>query len=100
MFPPRVIPQLGGLRGVVWQKLVDESGSNGTSLVKRAGFTLMMVRLGGCQGCSIDSYRGMRGCTVCAKQTIRRYRGTDEELVKQFEQSCGEIEQYLRVQKD
>lgn len=95
MFPPRVIPQLKGLRGDIWKKLVEEIDSPETSLAKKAAFTLMMVRLGGCQGCSVDSFRGMRGCTICAKQTIRRFRGADEDLVNQYQQAQSEVEKYL-----
>ncbi len=95
MFPPRVIPQLKGLRGEIWKKLVEEIDMPETSLVRKAAFTLMMVRLGGCQGCSVDSFRGMRGCTICAKQTIRRFRGADQDLVNQYQQAQSEVEKYL-----
>jgi len=95
MFPPRVIPHLKKLRGVDWNKLVLEIESSENALVERTGFTLMMVRLGGCQGCSIDSFRGMRGCTACAKQTIRRFRGTDQDLINLYRQSCAEVEKFL-----
>ncbi|GAP10665.1 hypothetical protein BECAL_01840 [Bellilinea caldifistulae] len=95
MFPPRVISHLRNLRGVEWQALIDQVCSAEASLVDRAAFTLMMVRLGGCQTCTIDSYRGMRGCTMCARQTIRRFRGADHELVKQFEHCKSEVQQFV-----
>ena len=95
MFPPRVIPLLKGLRGDIWKKLVEEIELPETSLAIKAAFTLMMVRLGGCQGCSVDSFRGMRGCTICAKQTIRRFRGADQDLVNQYQQAQSEVEKYL-----
>lgn len=95
MFPPRVIGHLRNLRGVDWQRLVDEVCSEKADLLERAAFTLMMVRMGGCQTCTIDSYRGMRGCTMCARQTIRRFRGSDHDLVKQFEQCKRELQQYF-----
>ncbi len=98
MFPPRVISHLRNLRGADWQKLVDQVCSNEANLVDRAAFTLMMVRMGGCQTCTIDSYRGMRGCTICARQTIRRFRGSDHDLVNQFEHCKKEVQQF--VQKD
>jgi type II secretory ATPase GspE/PulE/Tfp pilus assembly ATPase PilB-like protein len=95
MFPPRVISQLRNLRGVDWQQLVDRVCSAEADLIERAAFTLMMVRMGGCQSCTIDSYRGMRGCTMCARQTIRRFRGPDHDLVKQFEHCKGEVQQFI-----
>lgn len=95
MFPPRVISHLRNLRGVDWQRLIDEVSSENAALVERAAFTLMMVRMGGCQTCTIDSYRGMRGCTMCARQTIRRFRGSDKDLLKQFEQCKIELQQFF-----
>ncbi len=95
MFPLRVIPQLRNMRGDAWKALIDELGAEDAPLVSVAAFTLMMVRLGGCQGCSVDSYRGMRGCTQCARQTVRRYRGTDQDLLRLYEQTKNEVERYL-----
>lgn len=95
MFPPRVISHLRALRGAEWQNLVDQMTEADDRLVERAAFTLMMVRMGGCQTCSIDSYRGMRGCSMCARQTIRRFRGSDHDLVTQFEQCKSEVLRFI-----
>src|SRR5512135_2311957 len=58
MFPLRVIPQLRNLRGDVWKRIIDEVTSDNANLICQAAFILMMVKLGGCQGCSVDSFRG------------------------------------------
>jgi hypothetical protein len=96
MFPLRVIPHLKSLRGDEWKKLIDEVSMEEAPVISLAAFTLMMVKLGGCQGCSVDSYRGMRGCTQCARQTIRRYRGSDQDLLRQYNQSQNEVQKYLK----
>lgn len=95
MFPLRVAPQLASQRGEIWKNLIDRVTAVDASPVNRAAFTLMMVRLGGCQGCSVDSFRGMRGCTACAKQTIRRFRGNDADLENQFNTAANDVETYL-----
>ncbi|HWR66836.1 MAG TPA: hypothetical protein VN364_12025 [Bellilinea sp.] len=95
MFPLRVAPQLAGQRGEKWNAIVDQITAQGATTVEQAAFTLLMVRLGGCQGCSVDSFRGMRGCTACAKQTVKRYRGSDSDLETQFVQAQKDIEQHL-----
>jgi hypothetical protein len=95
MFPLRVVPQLQGQRGEMWKALVDRNSGQNASTVEQAAFTLMMVKLGGCQGCSVDSFRGMRGCTACAKQTVKRYRGTDADLEGQYQQAYKDVEQHL-----
>ena len=96
LFPARVIPSLSGLRSEPWHGLVERVSSPEAPLLDQQAFVLMMVRLGGCVGCNADSYRAMRGCTACARQTIRRYKGADQDLVELFGQSERELEVYLQ----
>ena len=58
---------------------------------------LMMVRLNGCVGCETDSYRAMRGCAACAQQTLRRYKGDDEELLAAFEQALADVRKFAET---
>lgn len=95
MFPLRVVPHLRNLRGDVWKDIIDEVTAEDASLISQSAFTLMMVKLGGCQGCSVDSFRGMRGCTQCSRQTIRRFRGADQDLQRQFQMAKNEIQRHL-----
>jgi len=107
IFPPRVIPALRELRGPAWQSLVeqvlvlsDTAVSDGQvvfshDVVARMAFILLMIRVGGCLTCQLDSYRGMRGCTQCASQTINRYRGSDDDLLRLYREAYQEVEQYL-----
>lgn len=96
LFPTRVIPVLDGLQGEEWHKLIEYVRSEQCAVLDRYAFVLMMVRMCGCAGCNADSFRAMRGCTLCAKQTVRRFRGGDREIVDQYQQMRREVEQYLR----
>jgi hypothetical protein len=98
LFPSRVIINLRMLRGDVWSRLIDEITLQDPNSSACAAFVLMMVRLGGCVSCNADSFRAMRGCTQCARQTVRRFRGPDEELVELFQQTQQEVEKYLQKQ--
>jgi hypothetical protein len=98
LFPLRVLPQLRGLRGEEWGRLVDQVSSPQASRVEKCAIVLMMVRMGGCVSCNSDSFRAMRGCTVCARQTVRRFKGTDHELTEQHSQYKKELEQFLKKQ--
>jgi len=91
LFPARVIPQLRNLRGGEWQRLVDLVVSQPAGSVEEQAFCLMMIRLDGCLTCHSDSYRAMRGCTLCAQQTIARHKGSDSDLVVAFEQALRDI---------
>jgi hypothetical protein len=55
----------------------------------------MMIRLAGCLTCHPDSYRALRGCTACASQVIRRYRGEDEDLAAQFQRAKTDVSLFL-----
>ncbi len=84
LFPIRVIPLLRDLRGGEWNQLIDHLSSPQAQEDELCAFTLMMVRLGGCNGCNADSFRAMKGCTHCAKLTIRRYKGSDSDLIELY----------------
>lgn len=95
LFPLRVLPHLRDLRSPLWQNLVSQVEQPTTSLTDQVAFTLLMARLNNCMTCSADSFRGMRGCTQCARTTIRRYRGQDQELLDLFEQCRREVKAFL-----
>jgi len=95
-FPLRVIPSLKGLRNAPWHELVERVSSVEASDEEQYAFVLMMARLGGCVTCNADSFRAMRGCTVCANQTIRRFRGSDNDLLEQFAQCKKEVEIFIK----
>ena len=100
LFPPRLIPDLKDLRGDEWRELVERIASLPETDPDTLAFCLMMIRLNACMGCISGSYRFMRGCELCAQQTIARFQGTDEQLIELFHQAkedlklhaAGEIE--------
>ncbi len=100
LFPLRVVPSLRSMHGEAWRRLIDRFQAHEESEAERFAFVLMMVRMSGCVGCSADSFRAMRGCTLCARQTVKRFRGTDKELVEQFRQVQKEVETYLMKTQD
>jgi hypothetical protein len=94
LFPERVIPQLRSLHGDAWRNLVDHVQTV-ENPQERHAFILMMVRMCGCVGCNADSFRAMRGCTQCARQIVKRFRGNDQEIVDHYRQVLKEIEAYV-----
>ena len=95
LFPLRVIPSLASVRGEIWHELVRRVIATESGEVEHLGFSLMMVRLNGCVACNADSFRAMRGCTLCAELALRRFRGTDSDLLKQFEEACRDVRKHL-----
>jgi hypothetical protein len=55
------------------------------------GFSLMMIRLGGCLTCDLDSYRASLGCATCSKRTVAGFKGSDKALIKKFEEARKEV---------
>lgn len=91
LFPTRVIYLLRNLRGQEWQQLVDHVLCQMEGSIEQQGFCLMMIRLDGCLTCHADSYRAMRGCTLCAQQTITRFKGSDQDLLAAFELALADM---------
>jgi len=91
LFPARVIALLRSLRGQEWQQLVDDILAKPHGSVEEQAFSLMMIRLDGCLTCHADSYRAMRGCTLCAQQSIARFKGSDSELIAIYEDAKADI---------
>ena len=98
LFPQRVIPFLKAVRGADWANLIDRLQDEQCTPTEKYAFVLMMVRMGGCVSCDSDSFRAMRGCTACAKQTIKRYRGSDTDLIEQLRLVQKEVEQFQKKQ--
>jgi hypothetical protein len=94
LFPSRVIPALCDLRNEIWQTLVEHADEQAPGSPEKLAFVLMMIKLGGCLNCDTDAYRAHLGCTECARQTIRRFRGDDDELIELYTQARLEIERY------
>ena len=96
LFPTRVIPSLKLLRGPAWKSLVETASAAADGDEATLAFGLMMIRLNGCLTCHSDSYRAMRGCTVCAQQSVTRYKDADEGLVKLYQKASHEVRLYLQ----
>ncbi|MFW5709378.1 MAG: hypothetical protein ACOCX5_04065 [Chloroflexota bacterium] len=97
LFPAYVVPSLRDLRGPKWAALVDSVVEKSECNEEKLAFMLMMIRLNGCMACETDSYRAMRGCAACAHQTLRRYKGTDEELLTLYHTALEDIRSYYRT---
>jgi hypothetical protein len=96
VFPPRAIPALANMRGETWQALIKQVAEDLNNDIDRTAFVLMMVRITMCTSCHADSFRALRGCSQCAVTAIRRYRGSDQDLIRLFEQAKNELVVYLK----
>jgi hypothetical protein len=97
LFPLRVIPALREVRGPVWRRLVDHLLTQAEDSLEKAAFVLLMARLGNCNTCEAGSFRALQGCTACARQTIRRFRGSDSELEERFHNATIEVQRYIET---
>src|SRR5215470_5089806 len=91
LFPHSVIPSLRKLRSQQWRDLVEHVLKLPETHEETLAFMLMMIRLNGCMACETDSYRAMRGCAACALQTLRRYKGSDRELLRSYQQALDDV---------
>ena len=99
LFPSKLIPTLKAFRGKEWKALVSNVTEKEPSSIEYLAFVLMVVRLAGCSSCNPHSYRAIKGCTQCSQQTIRRFRGSDGELIEKYFQSEKEVEEFIKRQQ-
>jgi len=94
LFPTRCIPILKDLRGDEWRDLVQRVISSPEEHEDTLGFSLMMIRLGSCLTCDLDSYRASLGCATCSKRTVAGFKGADKSLIKKFNEARKEVSAY------
>lgn len=96
LFPEHVIPVLHDARGEKWETLVRRIARLPETHIEKLAFMMVMIRLNGCMSCETDSYRAMRGCAACAIQTLRRFKGSDEELFEMYETALADVHAFAR----
>lgn len=95
LFPPRLIPSLRNLRGPEWAALVDRVTKLPETDRDSLAFSLMMIRLDGCVKCHEGSFKYMRGCHLCATQTVMQFKGTDTDMIQLYLKARRDIDSYL-----
>jgi hypothetical protein len=96
LFPAHLIPSLRELRGEEWQGLVDRVSTLPETHPDSLAFVLMMIELDGCLRCNSNNYKFLRGCYLCATQTIQSYKGSDRDLLDLYERMKIELTQHLQ----
>ena len=56
---------------------------------------MMMIRLGSCLTCDLDSYRASLGCCTCAARSVSGFKGSDRDLIRLFEEAREEVRAYV-----
>lgn len=98
LFPAHVILSLRNSRGEEWCALVERVSSLPETNTEFLAFSLMMIRVDGCLSCETDSYRAMQGCEACSRQSLRRYKGSDLELLSIYQKALEDVQQHVEVQ--
>ena len=98
LFPHSRVSGLKNLHDEDWKSLVERIAALPETHPDKLAFCLMMIRLNSCLNCVSGSYRFMRGCELCAHQTISRYQGTDEELIELHQRAKEDLARYAQDQ--
>lgn len=96
LFPAHLIPSLRELRGPEWQELVDRVAALPETHLDSLAFVLMMIELDGCLKCNSNNYKFLRGCFLCATQTVQSYKGTDGDLLELYQRAKQELSRHLQ----
>jgi len=96
LFPAHLIPALRDLRGEEWRELVDRVAALPETHPDCLAFVLMMIELDGCMKCNSNNYKFLRGCYLCATQTVQSFKGSDRELLDMYRKSKKELDTQLQ----
>jgi hypothetical protein len=100
LFPARSIPELRDARpGTTWRGLMEKLGKLPETSEDVLAFSLLMIKLGNCLTCDLDSYRANLGCTQCARRTVQGFKGNDDALVKKMDEARKELREHLKKTK-
>ncbi len=95
LFPAHLIPNLRDLRGDEWRALVDRVTDLTETDPDCLAFVLMMIELDGCLRCNSNNYKFLRGCFLCATQTVQSFKGSDADLLRMYERAKRTITAHL-----
>lgn len=96
LFPAHLICALRDLRGDEWRELVDRVSTMPETHPDSLAFVLMMIELNGCMRCNSNNYKFLRGCYLCATQTVQSFKGTDQELLDMYYQAKQQLDTQLQ----
>jgi predicted SpoU family rRNA methylase len=95
LFPSSLIVRLEDLRESKWQDLVKRVAGLPEVHPERLAFILMMIRLDGCLKCYNGSFKFMRGCELCARQTVMQFKEGDESLLRMYRRALRDVKKHL-----
>jgi hypothetical protein len=96
LFPAHLIATLRDLRGDEWRELVDRVAALPETHPDCLAFVLMMIELDGCMKCNSNNYKFLRGCYLCATQTVQSFKGSDCELLDMYKQAKKQLDTQLQ----
>ena len=96
LFPAHLIPNLRELRGEEWKGLVDRVATLPETHPDCLAFVLLMIELDGCLKCNSNNYKFLRGCYLCATQTVQSYKGSDQDLLTLYAKAKQELSTHLQ----
>ena len=95
LFPPRLMSSLRTIRGPLWTELVERTIRLPETDPDSLAFSLLMIRIDSCVKCHEGSFKYMRGCQVCAVQTVMQFKGADADLLVLYQKARRDIDAYL-----
>ncbi|GIV78867.1 hypothetical protein FKZ61_008595 [Litorilinea aerophila] len=96
LFPAHLISALRDLRGEEWRALVDRVAALPETHPDSLAFVLMMIELDGCLKCNSNNYKFLRGCYLCATQTVQSFKGSDSDLIDLYNKAKKELNTHLQ----
>ncbi len=97
LFPLEILPEIKDIRTKTWKGFLENYQQGENTLVTTVALVITLTRLVGCATCEADSFRAMRGCVACAKQSLKRNKDSDDTIIDSFHQCERQVVQFLKV---
>lgn len=99
LFPPRCIEQMSDLRGPKWQSLVRRVLALPHNHEEVLAFGLLLIDLGSCLTCDLDSYRASLGCCTCARRSVSGFKKDDDALLAEYGAMLEKVHTFVEDDK-
>ncbi len=96
LFPAHLISSLRDLRGQEWRALVERVSQLPETHPDSLAFVLMMIELDGCLRCNSNNFKFLRGCFLCATQTVQSFKGSDSDLLEMYNKAKHDLGIHLQ----
>ena len=99
LYPTYAVQHLRAMKGKGWRRLIDRVARLPVVHPEAIAFTLMIRRLGALIGSKGRMFRMDVECVLDIVELLKRYEGTERDLLDEYRHTLVEVESFLNGQR-